>query len=612
MVKKVKASGREPEAKAKPKGKKSQHNDASTGGQGSIPHPKPGAPVIDFARYYLWRKLDTIPVDYMQKSPKKGWKTWKVTLENVEQWFPPHKQLNVSVRLGKDGLADNDLDCMEAIMLADHFLPPTPAMFGRASKPRSHRLYYLDNLPEDLKKATLEFSDENDATIVELRLGAGGKGAHTIFPGSTHESSEAIEWYGEFGEIPHVDYAVAKQGTTKVACGALLLRHWPGKGSRQTAALIVGGFFARLGWSADDIAKFVYAIAKETNDEEVEKRVAAARNSAENYAKGEEHIYGLPKLREFFGEEPANLIAKYVGYGGGGSEQLEELNSKYCVVKVGGKTRVLSFREEETGRSVPQYETCDDFKNFMQNRYVGQKKLGHWWLEHRDRRQYGGVVYRPGQPEVVSNCLNLWRGFGIKPQPGDWSLMRKHIKEVLAAGKQEVEDYILNWTAWTFQNPGTPAEVALVFRGGRGTGKGVFARTVCRIFGQHGLHISSIEHLVGRFNDQLQDCSLLYADEAYFPGDKRSESTLKRMITESTLFIEPKGLGKFTILNCLHLIMTGQEDWIVPAGIDERRFVVNNVAEIYKQKETWFKPLYKEIEEGGAAAMLYDFTAQGC
>ena len=50
---------------------------------------------------------------------------------------------NVGVILGpRSGeLVDIDLDCAEALALADLYLPATEAIFGRKSKPRSHRIY---------------------------------------------------------------------------------------------------------------------------------------------------------------------------------------------------------------------------------------------------------------------------------------------------------------------------------------------------------------------------------------------------------------------------------------------------------------------------------------
>jgi hypothetical protein len=142
--------------------------------------------------------------------------------------------------------------------------------------------------------------------------------------------------------------------------------------------------------------------------------------------------------------------------------------------------------------------------------------------------------------------------------------------------------------------------------GDEGTGKGVYGRTMCSFFGQHSFHASSGEHLTGRFNEHFQDCSLLFADEAWWPGDKSGEGSIKRNITEDTLIIEPKFLGKMTIRNCLKIIICSNDEWIVPAGVSARRFVVSNVSEEHKQDKGYFTALYAELADGGREAMLYD------
>jgi hypothetical protein len=296
--------------------------------------------------------------------------------------------------------------------------------------------------------------------------------------------------------------------------------------------------------------------------------------------------------------------------GDGADNVLARINRRYAVVREGGKTRVLSF-EPHLGREAATLQSFEDFRNFHLNEIVqvpGQKPMpaGHWWLKHPERRQFDGFVFKPGSAEVINGRLNLWRGWGVELKRGGWPLMARHILDVLASGNLQVFEYITNWMAWTVQNPDKPAEVALVFQGGRGSGKGVVARSLCRIFGQHGLHISSAMHLAGRFNAHLRDVCVLFADEAYWPGDKAAEGSLKRLITEPELFIEAKGRDAITVENRLHVIMASNEDWIVPAGIDERRFGVFRVSDHKKQDPSYFKPLYAEIENGGLSAMLFD------
>lgn len=292
------------------------------------------------------------------------------------------------------------------------------------------------------------------------------------------------------------------------------------------------------------------------------------------------------------------------------ADLLAMMNDKYCVVLDGGKTLVLQFDKFEGTRHVPTFLTFGDLRKLYLNQTVPVGKarmpLGHWWLKHRDRRQYAGVTFQPGGSEVIEGHLNLWRGWGIEPKAGDWSLMCKHIFEVLASGNPEFDRYIMNWLAWSVQHPDQRAEVAIVFRGLRGTGKGTLGNAMCEVFGDQARHISSTEHLAGRFNSHLRNCCFLFADEAYGPKDKSAEGSLKRLITEPTLFIEAKGRDPVTVVNRLHVLMASNEDWVIPAGSHERRFAVFDVSENHMQQTSWFTPLYRQLVGGGYAAMLHE------
>jgi hypothetical protein len=63
--------------------------------------------------------------------------------------------------------------------------------------------------------------------------------------------------------------------------------------------------------------------------------------------------------------------------------------------------------------------------------------------------------------------------------------------------------------------------------------------------------------------------------------------------------------------NRLRIMVASNNDWMVPAGIGDRRWFVLDVASIYAgtgHREYW-EALYAEIENGGAAAMFYDLLA---
>lgn len=305
------------------------------------------------------------------------------------------------------------------------------------------------------------------------------------------------------------------------------------------------------------------------------------------------------------------------------SPALRELNDRHFVVMADGdKTRVITQMDDPTAKRIKLVsQSFADINNYYANRaeIVGMKgdkpltiPLGKFWLTHPLRRSYHAMYFDPGkngEGRDVPGQYNLWRGWAVAPKPGDWSKMRAHIRNVLASGNPEYDDYIVKWAAWAVQNPDKQAETALVFRGARGAGKGVFGSALKNLFGRHGLQIFSPSQVTGKFNAHFLDCCLLFADESIIPGKDGGESQLKGLITETQLPIEKKGRDITTAANRLHVVMASNESWVVPAAPDERRFAVFDVDESQKQSKTYFAPLFAELDSGGLAAMLFDLLA---
>ena len=257
----------------------------------------------------------------------------------------------------------------------------------------------------------------------------------------------------------------------------------------------------------------------------------------------------------------------------------------------------------------------DDFHRMFANLVVFSKliaiKVSRHWFNWEGRRQYlgRGVVFEPGGPlEIPNDMLNLWRGFGIAPKHGDWSLMRNHILNVVCSGQREHFEYLIQWMAYAVQHPNEPIGVAVAFRGAQGAGKGVVARTFGKFFGKHFAHIANGDQLTGRFNASLGTSCAVFLDEALWAGDKKGEGVLKALITEPSFQLEAKFRDPIMVDNRLRIIVASNNDWVVPTGIGDRRWFVLNVANTYAgtaHRDYW-NALYAEIDNGGAAAMLHD------
>ena len=295
---------------------------------------------------------------------------------------------------------------------------------------------------------------------------------------------------------------------------------------------------------------------------------------------------------------------------------LEEMNSKHAVIlDYAGKVIVINERFDETRqRTIISQQSPGSVQERYRNRLVQvgsdkdgnpkYKKLGTWWLDNPNRRQFEAMAYVPGRNDIP-DLFNLWRGWNVEARPGNCQLFLDHMLNNICGDDQVYFAYMLNWMARAVQEPHKAGETAIVLRGDQGTGKSFFANAFGHLFGRHYLTISNAKHLVGNFNAHMRDLSVLFADEAFFAGDKAHEGVLKTLVTGESITIEMKGFDLEEVPNRLHLIMASNSDWVIPAGGNERRFLVLDVGDDQRQIVGYFKEIKDQLEAGGYEALLH-------
>jgi len=182
--------------------------------------------IAEAARIYHERGWKPVPIS--RRTKKAIGEEWQKRPYDPRQ-FNGNAQ-NIGIQLGKvsGGLADVDLDCMEAIALAPKFLPATGAVFGRKSKPASHQLYVTDLCDTEVGAviAYREYSGgKAGPMIVELRIGGMRKGEHkgatSVFPPSLHESSETVAWVRDGEPAKHAGDELIGVGSPRCSNGTI-------------------------------------------------------------------------------------------------------------------------------------------------------------------------------------------------------------------------------------------------------------------------------------------------------------------------------------------------------------------------------------------------------
>jgi len=299
--------------------------------------------------------------------------------------------------------------------------------------------------------------------------------------------------------------------------------------------------------------------------------------------------------------------------------ELVRMNEKYAVVTISGKCMVV-YEQYDYSLDRPElvFQAFADFKKQHDNETVDikiknkdgeietiKKKKGSWWLDQPARRQYNNIEFIPNKDLEEKGIYNMWYGFKYEPKKGDCEKFLQHVQHNICNNDEKCFNYLMGWLATAVQIPEQQGHTAVVMRGRAGAGKGVFASSIGKLFGRHFLQVTNPKHLIGNFNSHLRSCVFLFADEAFYAGDVKNESILKTLVTEDKLAIEAKGIDVIVCRSCLHVIMASNNNWVVPAGLDDRRFFVLDVADTKMQDSAYFKDIIAELESGGYEALLH-------
>ena len=274
------------------------------------------------------------------------------------------------------------------------------------------------------------------------------------------------------------------------------------------------------------------------------------------------------------------------------------LDERYFLLNLEGRIRVgeLYHAAGQDGRALRLYLKTDFLMWRPEtltppggNRPVS---VAESWLRKTNRR-FQGVGMWENPPE---GHLSLFEG--LPPDaPGAWDTIRNFLLEVLCEKDETLLADLLNLLSYWIQHPCEVGLCGVMLTGGMGQGKGTFGEICRRLFGgNHFRHVTDPQHVAGRFNGHLAEALVLFADEALFRGDHRIMGTLKRMVTEPTLFVERKGIDGFPMPNRLKLVVASNDDLPIPLANGERRWLSLRAEYLEENKPAYFKRLWDSLD----------------
>lgn len=557
------------------------------------PNRVPGNILLTTALEYAKLGWSIIPIKPHEKKPFTAWKIFqskRATNEQIIEWWEEFPETRIGIVTGKiSDLIVVDFDGPEAKPLFEKKVCSLPDTFVQATGKGSHALFRHPGNKNGFRND----SNYNGLKGVDLRT----NGGYIVVAPSPYNPEINYQWkncdpvtqgLGKISEMPEemVEF-FSKSSSPARAHTKRIDLDGVDKGGRDNEIYRYSKDLKNRGLTFNEAEILVRQKAKNCNPPFPEKEVLKCLNSA------------------FKDQDNTSHCPDYI----------EELNEEHFVSRHGGKTFVFNEEYDDAlDRKILTTSSFAHFREFYSNEVVVtgydnhgdpiRKKKGNTWLDHPNRRQYKGIILNPKGERP--GYYNLWRGWPIAPQEGDWSKLNEHIKTNVCNGKTELYDYVVKWLAFAVQHPDKPSQVALVMRGKKGVGKSILGKIFGKLFGQNFLHIFSSKHLIGNFNLHLRDCLFLFADEAFWAGDKPAEGVLKGLITESTLVIEGKGKDVVVTKNMLHIMMASNSEWVAPTSFEERRFCILDVGDAHIQDKGYFRAIMKEMKNGGYAGMLFD------
>lgn len=300
---------------------------------------------------------------------------------------------------------------------------------------------------------------------------------------------------------------------------------------------------------------------------------------------------------------------------------LRKINETYALVYVEGGHFILNETVDEKGNQKRTFLNEATFKRRFSPFTVqsGRGRPQTWadiWLDWEGRREYQGVCFAP-EREPRHNYYNLWRGFTCKPitpeaatpeQSRGLEMFLEHAKENVCHNDEKLFNWLVGYFAHMIQKPYERPLTTLVFKGRKGTGKNALVDRVGRLLGHgHYLVAQDGRYLTSNFNGHLDSCLMLVLDEAFWSGDKAAEAKIKGLTTSPEIMIERKGKEPYQVDNLVRLVVIGNEEWLVPATADERRFAVFQMGEARMQDQRFFESMRVLLDDKGGSGLLLHY-----
>ena len=581
------------------------------------------------------------------KNPAKGWDPRfnnkaksAQTLADIE-----YDDCNIGAHL-HGHIVDVDVDgtgAEEWLMPAlDRFLPDCPHIWGRKSRPRTHRVYMVkgDSSFDPASIPLLKGLKKIEEVKVEVRGGPSTRGEYSLLPGSVHPSGEAYEWADPASakaSLAVVELKDLLAGIRKAGATTVLGPHWV-EGIRQELTMSLAGFLHRVQSIAEalpDVEDVFYLDAGEAKsfigdfldlvgDDKSDRymRMKAFDATMRKAQKGLQ-VYGATNIGNCTGDSAIVRKLYTLLTDSPDIAAIEEFSSRFVIWQ--GPALAVDMELLKAGENRP-FMSRHNFINSYGHHFVemgGKRRLLPevlWSLTSATR--VTGLTFDPSTLDSIVHTpkgdkINEWSGFDIQPAESATSeevqKFTTYLRDVVCSENDDYYAWVLAWCADIFQRPSEKSGTALVLVGEEGAGKSILGHEILgKIIGhRHYATSNTIDNVTRNFNSLYSGRLLVQCDEAMTSRQKSQAARMKSLITDPTMSVEPKGVDAYFLPNHTRFFFTSNEleDAVyLSSGHGDRRYTVIEVSESYRgQVINFWEPFVRWLQEPGTLAKIHRY-----
>lgn len=331
----------------------------------------------------------------------------------------------------------------------------------------------------------------------------------------------------------------------------------------------------------------------------------------------------IEKAREHIAEERAKQEAEpfdmAAPLGDDLDEALANLDRGFKYVNIGGEGRFLRVLVPGEKPKLEVWNTTA-LSNWYANRKVVitttdaqgnevEEEINPVPVFFNRARRWSDTAFAPPPATIGPNVYNLFRGFTVQPEPGDCTMLKDFIRDIICGGDAEVFKWVWHWMAHMVQRPGEKPKTSLVYWGEGGTGKGTFGRLLRALVHPYGTTFGCADDVVGRWAGQRHALNIIgVSEEAVFSGNRRETNQLKHKTDAEEITVEVKNIQPIEMPSFMRYCFDSNhpDAMHIEGNGSERRYCVLHVSNARKGDLAYFKLLREQIDGDGIKALFHE------